>query len=159
MEIRSRGHPGFGTPLHSAAVTIAPLSYAPAPESVRPTLKSEYGLFIGGRFVEPKSGQTFRTINPSTEEAIATVSDAGEADVARAVDAARRALPKWSKTRPAERAKILFRIARRIQERSRELAVLESMNGGKPIKESRDEDLPLVAQHFFHHAGFAPAKA
>ena len=128
-------------------MTIAPFSYAPAPESVRPTLRSEYGLFIGGRFVEAKSGKSFKTINPATEEAIATVADAGEADVARAVDAAR-------KTKPAERAKILFRIARRIQERSRELAVLESMNGGKPIKESRDEDLPLVAQHFFHHAGW-----
>jgi acyl-CoA reductase-like NAD-dependent aldehyde dehydrogenase len=136
------------------AVTIAPFSYAPAPESVRPTLRSEYGLFIGGRFVEAKSGKSFKTINPATEEAIATVADAGEPDVARAVDAARKAQPKWAKTKPAERAKILFRIARRIQERSRELAVLESMNGGKPIKESRDEDLPLVAQHFFHHAGW-----
>jgi len=136
------------------AVTIAPFPYAPAPESVRPTLRSEYGLFIGGRFVEAKSGKSFKTINPATEEAIATVADAGEADVARAVDAARKAQPKWAKTKPAERAKILFRIARRIQERSRELAVLESMNGGKPIKESRDEDLPLVAQHFFHHAGW-----
>ena len=132
----------------------SPFAYAPAPESVRPVLKPSYGLFIGGRFVEPKSGKGFRTINPATEEPIAEIADAGADDVTRAVAAARKACPKWSKTKPAERAKLLFRVARRIQERSRELAVLESMNGGKPIKESRDEDLPLVVQHFFHHAGW-----
>jgi aldehyde dehydrogenase (NAD+) len=135
-------------------VTSTPFAYAPAPESVRPALKSSYGLFIGGRFVAPRSGKTFQSINPATEEPIAEVADAGAEDVARAVDAARKAFPKWAKTKPAERAKLLFRIARRIQERSRELAVLESMDGGKPIKESRDEDLPLVVQHFFHHAGW-----
>ncbi len=129
-------------------------AYAPAPESVRPTLRPEYGLLIGGKFVEPKSGKRFDTINPATEETIASVADADAADVARAVAAARKALPKWMKCKPAERAKLLFRVARRVQERSRELAVLESMNGGKPIRESRDEDLPLVAQHFFHHAGW-----
>ena len=135
-------------------MTSTPFAYAPAPESVRPALKSSYGLFIGGRFVAPRSGKTFQSINPATEEPIAEVADAGAEDVARAVDAARKAFPKWAKTKPAERAKLLFRIARRIQERSRELAVLESMDGGKPIKESRDEDLPLVVQHFFHHAGW-----
>jgi aldehyde dehydrogenase (NAD+) len=135
-------------------VTISPFAYAPAPESVRPALKASYGLFIGGSFVEPKSGKYFESINPATEEPIAKVADAGAEDVARAVTAAHKAFPKWSKTKPSERAKILFRVARRIQERSRELAVLESMDGGKPIKESRDEDLPLVVQHFFHHAGW-----
>jgi len=137
-----------------ARVSTSPFAYAPAPESVRPALKASYGLFIGGKFVEPKSGKGFRTINPATEEAIAEVADGGADDVARAAAAARKALPKWSKAKPAERAKFLYRIARRIQERSRELAVLESMDSGKPIKESRDEDLPLVAQHFFHHAGW-----
>ncbi len=135
-------------------MTNTTFSYAPAPESVRPVLKPSYGLFIGGKFVEPRSGKSFKTINPATEETIATVADAGADDVARAVAAARKAFPAWAKTKPAERAKIMFRIARRIQERSRELAVLETMNGGKPIKESRDEDLPLVVQHFFHHAGW-----
>ncbi|MFM7132859.1 MAG: aldehyde dehydrogenase family protein [Planctomycetota bacterium] len=135
-------------------MTNAPFAYAPAPESVRPALKASYGLFIGGKFVEPRSGKSFKTINPATEEPIAEVADAGAEDIARAVAAARKAFPKWAKTKPAERAKLLYRIARRIQERSRELAVLESMDGGKPIKESRDEDLPLVAQHFFHHAGW-----
>ena len=129
-------------------------AYAPAPESVRPALKPVYGLFIGGKFVEPKSGKYFTTINPATEQGIAQVADANAADVARAVAAARKAFPLWAKTKPAERAKILFRVARRVQERSRELAVLETMNCGKPIRESRDEDLPLVAQHFFHHAGW-----
>ena len=137
-----------------AAVNPTTFAYAPAPESVRPALRARYGLFIGGRFVDPASGNGFRTINPATEEPIAEVAEAGAADVARAVAAARKALPKWSRTRPAERAKILFRIARRLQERSRELAVLESMNGGKPIRESRDEDLPLAVAHFFHHAGW-----
>jgi aldehyde dehydrogenase (NAD+) len=137
-----------------ARVTNAPFAYAPAPESVRPALKASYGLFIGGKFVEPRSGKSFKTINPATEEPIAEVADAGAEDIARAVAAARKAFPKWAKTKPAERAKLLYRIARRIQERSRELAVLESMDAGKPIKESRDEDLPLVAQHFFHHAGW-----
>ena len=135
-------------------MTIAPFEYAPAPESVRPLLAPSYGLFIGGEFVPARSGKSFATINPATEEAIAQVADAGEVDVARAVEAARKALPAWSKTKPAERAKLLFRVARRLQERSRELAVLESMNCGKPIRESRDEDLPLVVQHFFHHAGW-----
>lgn len=136
------------------AVSNSHFAYAPAPESVRPVIKPSYGLFIGGRFVEPKSGRGFQTINPATEESIAEVSDGDASDIARAVAAARKAQPAWAKTRPAERAKILFRIARRLQERSRELAVLETMNCGKPIKESRDEDLPLVVQHFFHHAGW-----
>jgi aldehyde dehydrogenase (NAD+) len=115
-----------------------------------------YGLFVGGQFVEPRSGEWFQTIDPSTEEPLAEIAQAGAADVGAAVAAAREAFDgAWSKVRPAERAKYLFRIARILQERSRELAVLESLNGGKPIRESRDVDLPLAAAHFFYYAGWA----
>ena len=130
--------------------------YASAPEStdiVR--LDDRYGLFIGGEFVEPKSGRWFPTISPSTEEVLADVAEADATDVARAVDAAREAAPVWQALPGSERAKFVFRIARQLQERSREFAVLESMNGGKPIKESRDVDLPLAAAHFFYYAGWA----
>jgi aldehyde dehydrogenase (NAD+) len=131
--------------------------YAPAPEATdHVKLREEYGLLIGGRWVEPLSGSTFKTINPATEEVLAAVAEGGEEDVDAAVRAARTAYTKvWSKTSGAERAKYLYRIARILQERSREFAVLESMNGGKPIKESRDVDLPLAAAHFFYHAGWA----
>jgi aldehyde dehydrogenase (NAD+) len=138
-------------------VTSAPpvdWTYAPAPESVRPTIRASYGHFIDGRFVASKSGRRFPTINPATEETLAEVAEGTAADVDRAVSAARAAFRRWSRTKPTERAKYLFRIARRIQDRARELAVLETMDGGKPIRESRDVDLPLVAQHFFHHAGW-----
>jgi aldehyde dehydrogenase (NAD+) len=131
--------------------------YAPAPESkdhVR--LEKRYGLFIGGRFVPPKSKKYFETINPATEETLAEVAEAGAEDVDAAVRAAEEAHRKrWSKLEPAERGKYVYRIARMIQEKSRELAVLESMNGGKPIKESRDVDIPLALAHFFYHAGWA----
>jgi aldehyde dehydrogenase (NAD+) len=131
--------------------------YAPAPEStdiVR--LDDSYGLFIGGEFVEPKSGKRFTTINPATEEPLAEVAEAGPEDVALAVEAARAASEReWRDLTGAARAKYLYRIARQLQERSREFAVLESMNGGKPIKESRDVDLPLAAAHFFYYAGWA----
>jgi aldehyde dehydrogenase (NAD+) len=130
--------------------------YAPAPETVPVQRRSRYDLFIGGRFVKPKRGKSFVTTNPATEEEIAEVALAGAADVDRAVQAARAAFDgAWSKTRPPERAKYLYRIARMVQERARELAVLESTDGGKPIKESRDIDLPLVAAHFFYYAGWA----
>jgi aldehyde dehydrogenase (NAD+) len=131
--------------------------YAPAPESRSiVTLRSSYGLFINGKFVDPASKGTFKTVNPATEEVLAEVSEAGEADVDRAVAAARKAYDNvWSKLSGRERGKYLFRIARLIQERSRELAVLESMDNGKPIKESRDVDVPLAAAHFFYHAGWA----
>ncbi len=118
-------------------------------------LDDRYGLFIGGEFVEPKSGRWFPTISPSTEETLAEVAEADAADVARAVDAARDAAPAWRALVPAERAKHIFRIARLLQERAREFAVLETMNGGKPIKESRDVDVPLAAAHFFYYAGWA----
>ena len=131
-------------------------SYSPAPESTEiASVKDTYGLFIGGEFVEPLSGDYLKTINPATEEVLSAIPIAGDQDIDRAVAAARKAFAKWSRLDPSQRAKYLFRIARVIQERSRELAVLESMNGGKPIKESRDVDVPLVAAHFFYHAGWA----
>jgi len=131
--------------------------YAPAPESRSVVeIKSSYGLFIGGEFVEPTDGAMFKSINPATEEVLAEVAEAGPADVDRAVRAARTAYEKvWGPMPGRERAKYLFRIARIIQERSRELAVLESLDNGKPIRESRDVDLPLVAAHFFYYAGWA----
>jgi aldehyde dehydrogenase (NAD+) len=131
--------------------------YAPAPEARDiVTLEDRYGLFVGGEFVEPASGEYFPTIDPSSEEPLAEVAQAGKEDVDRAVGAARNAFENgWSEIPPAERAKYLFRIARILQERSREFAVLESLNGGKPIRESRDVDLPLSAAHFFYYAGWA----
>ena len=135
---------------------MATFEYAPAPESRAVVdIASSYGLFIDGEFVDG-TGTTMKSINPATEEVLAEISVASEADVDRAVKAARRAYTRvWSKTSGAERAKYLFRIARLVQERSRELAVLESLDNGKPIKESRDVDLPLVAAHFFYYAGWA----
>ncbi|MEO8430452.1 MAG: aldehyde dehydrogenase family protein [Acidobacteriota bacterium] len=131
--------------------------YSPAPESTEIVrLQKRYGLFIGGRFVPARSGKTFQTINPATEEVLAEVAEAGAADVDAAVRAAEEAhRRRWSKLAPAERGKYIYRIARIMQERSRELAVLETMNGGKPIKESRDVDVPLAVAHFFYHAGWA----
>jgi aldehyde dehydrogenase (NAD+) len=131
--------------------------YASAPESREIVeLEDRYGLFIGGEFVEPRSGEYYETLDPSSEEALAQIPQAGAEDVALAVMTAREAFADgWSAASPAERAKYLFRIARILQERSREFAVLESLNGGKPIRESRDVDLPLAAAHFFYYAGWA----
>ncbi|MFF5963807.1 aldehyde dehydrogenase family protein [Streptomyces collinus] len=130
--------------------------YAPAPESrAIADIAPSYGLFIDGEFVEAADGKVFKTVSPSTEEVLSEVARAGSEDVDRAVKAARRAFEKWSALPGAERAKYLFRIARIIQERSRELAVLETLDNGKPIKETRDADLPLVAAHFFYYAGWA----
>src|ERR671919_400253 len=131
--------------------------YADAPESTEIVrLHDRYGLFVGGEFVEPKSGRWFETINPATEETLAEVGEAGPEDVDLAVTAARDAYhQRWRDLPASERAKYLFRIARGLQERAREFAVLESMNGGKPIKESRDVDIPLAAAHFFYYAGWA----
>jgi len=131
--------------------------YASAPES-REIVKLEerYGLFVGGEFIAPRSDEYYTTINPATEEPLAELPQAGPEDVAFAVEAARDAFANgWSAAAPAERAKYLYRIARILQERSREFAVLESLNGGKPIRESRDVDLPLAAAHFFYYAGWA----
>ncbi|MBB5776666.1 aldehyde dehydrogenase family protein [Nonomuraea jabiensis] len=134
---------------------MAIFEYAPAPESRDIVdIKASYGLFIDGEFVDG-SGTPFKTINPATEETLAEVATASSDDVDRAVQAARKAFGAWSALPGAERAKYLFRIARIIQERARELAVLESLDNGKPIRESRDVDVPLVAAHFFYYAGWA----
>jgi aldehyde dehydrogenase (NAD+) len=131
--------------------------YAPSQEARDiVSIRERYGLFVGGEEAEPRAGEWFPTISPSTEEPLAEVAQAGPKDVDAAVVAAREAFENgWSALRPAERAKYLFRIARILQERSREFAVLESLDGGKPIKESRDVDLPLAAAHFFYYAGWA----
>ncbi len=131
--------------------------YAPAPESRAVVeLRSSYGLFIGGDFVDPLDGRGFKTINPASEEVLSEVTEAGAADVDRAVRAARQAYDAtWSRLSGASRSKYLFRIARLIQERARELAVLESLDNGKPIREARDVDIPLAAAHFFYYAGWA----
>ncbi|TXC95855.1 aldehyde dehydrogenase family protein [Streptomyces sp. ISID311] len=130
--------------------------YAPAPESRAVVdIAPSYGLFVDGEFVPAHDGKVFKTVSPSTEEVLSEVAQASAEDVDRAVKAARKAFEKWSALPGAERAKYLFRIARIIQERSRELAVLESLDNGKPIRESRDADLPLVAAHFFYYAGWA----
>ncbi|MFI7071215.1 aldehyde dehydrogenase family protein [Micromonospora sediminicola] len=131
--------------------------YAPAPESRSVVdIKPSYGLFVDGAFVDPADGGSFKSVNPASEEVLAEIAEAGNEDVDRAVRAARQAYEKvWGPMPGRDRAKYLFRIARIIQERSRELAVLESLDNGKPIKESRDVDLPLVAAHFFYYAGWA----
>ncbi|MGW3470892.1 aldehyde dehydrogenase family protein [Saccharopolyspora sp. NPDC000995] len=137
-------------------MTDSPWEYAPAPESRDiANLKPSYRMFVDGKFVDG-GGEPLKSINPATEEPLAEVSSASESDVDDAVRAARRAFDDtWSTMPGKERAKYLFRIARLIQERGRELAVLESLNNGKPIKESRDADIPTAAAHFFHHAGWA----
>ncbi|UJW33385.1 aldehyde dehydrogenase family protein [Saccharothrix sp. AJ9571] len=134
----------------------SPFEYAPAPESRDlANLKPAYRPFIDGAFVDGK-GEPLKTINPATEEVLAEVSTASKSDVDTAVKAARRAYEKtWGRMPGAERAKYIFRLARLIQERARELAVLESLDNGKPIKESRDSDIPTAAAHFFYHAGWA----
>ena len=126
--------------------------YAPAPESTdHVRIAKRYGLFIDNEFVSPEKGRYFDTINPATEEKLSRVAEAGEADVDKAVRAAREAYRKtWSKMKAAERGKYIFRIARIIQERAREFSVIESLDGGKPIRESRDIDVPLAAAHFFY---------
>jgi aldehyde dehydrogenase (NAD+) len=139
--------------------------YAPAPESAKVTIAPRYGHFIGGKWTPPKGdGEAkrrkdgsayFATINPANERVLSEVAQGSEADVEAAVAAAEKALPAWSNLPATERAKFIFRIARRIQERARELAIIESMDSGKPIKESRDVDVPLVAAHFFYYAGWA----
>jgi aldehyde dehydrogenase (NAD+) len=138
------------------ALQVGGFEYAPALESTdHITIAKRYGLFIGGAFVEPHSGRYFPTINPATEETLAEVAEADDQDVGTAVQAAAGAFGTWSKMEPSRRARYLFRISRIIQERSRELAVVETLDGGKPIKESRDVDVPLAAAHFFYYAGWA----
>jgi aldehyde dehydrogenase (NAD+) len=130
--------------------------YDPAPETADPKLRPRYDLFIGGKFVAPRRGRYFPTINPATERTLAQIALADAADVDAAYRAARRAADGvWGRMPGRERAKYLFRIARLLQDRAREFAVAETMNGGKPIKESRDFDVPMAAAHFFYHAGWA----
>jgi aldehyde dehydrogenase (NAD+) len=142
---------------HDRAPVPSEWAYAPAPEARDiVTLRERYGLFVGGEWIQPAAGERYTTISPRDEEPLAEIAQAGAEDVDAAVGAARGAYEDgWSALRPAERAKYLFRIARILQERAREFAVLESLNGGKPIKESRDVDLPLAAAHFFYYAGWA----
>ncbi|MBL7980224.1 MAG: aldehyde dehydrogenase family protein, partial [Flavobacteriales bacterium] len=130
---------------------------APAPESTdHVRINEQYELFINGKWVKPKSGKYFDTINPANEKVLARIAEANEADVDAAVKAARKAYDTvWSKMPASERAKYIYRIARLLQEKAREFAVIESMDGGKAIRESRDVDVPLAAAHFFYYAGWA----
>ena len=119
------------------------------------SLKDQYGLFINGKFENPRTGNYFPSINPANEEHLSMVAEAGQKDINAAVAAARKAFDgPWSKISPKERGKYIFRIARLIQEKSRELAVIETLDGGKPIRESRDVDIPITAAHFFYYAGW-----
>jgi len=130
--------------------------YDPAPESTKVNIKKKYGNFINGAFIDPLNGKYRDSLNPATGEKLTKIAESNAADIDSAVKAARSAYQgAWGKLTATERGKYLFRIARLIQERSRELAVIETLDGGKPIKESRDVDLPLVAQHFFYYAGWA----
>ncbi|MGH7609583.1 MAG: aldehyde dehydrogenase family protein [Candidatus Dormibacteria bacterium] len=130
--------------------------YAPAPEATdHVRIRDRYELFIAGRFQPPAAGSYRLSVNPATEVGLAEVAEAGPDDLDRAVTAAQEAFPRWSRLPGSVRGRYLFRLARLVQERSRELAVVESLDGGKPIRESRDVDIPLVAQHFFYHAGWA----
>jgi aldehyde dehydrogenase (NAD+) len=139
------------------SAVLPEFGYSPSLESTAPLqILERYGLFIGGEWIQPAAGGSFATVNPATEEVLAKVAFADATDVDRAVRAARRGYEKyWRKLRPAERAKYIFRIARALTERSRELAVLETLDGGKPIRESRDFDVPQASAHFFYHAGWA----
>ena len=138
------------------ATTASTWDYSPAPETMPVNLRKRYDLFINGKFVAPSSGKYFASVNPATGKRLTLIASGSGTDVNLAVKSARRAFEKvWGPMAHSERGKYLFRIARIIQEKSRELAILESMDGGKPIKESRDFDLPLVAAHFFYYAGWA----
>jgi aldehyde dehydrogenase (NAD+) len=131
-------------------------NYALARENISHIrLKNKYDLFIDGKFIKPSSNKYFDTINPATEKVIAKIAEANREDVNLAVKSARKSFKIWSKLEAKERGKYIFRIARMIQERAREFSVIESMDGGKPIRESRDIDIPLAANHFFYYAGWA----
>src|SRR3954462_56500 len=140
----------------AAAAEAFAAGYAPAPEATdHLRLRESYGLFIGGRFAEPEDGRYEPTINPATEGPLAPIAWAGHPAVQRAVGAARKALPAWAGLTGLERGKVVFRLARLIQERARELAVVESLDGGKPIREAPGGDVPLAAAHLFYYAGWA----
>src|SRR5258708_8865521 len=129
--------------------------FDPSPETADPKLKSRYELFIGGKFVAPKSGKYFDSINPANEQKLTEIALANSDDVDTAYQAAHKAYGVWSKLPGKERGKYIYRIARLLQDRAREFAVAETLDGGKPIKESRDFDVPMAAAHFFYHAGWA----
>jgi aldehyde dehydrogenase (NAD+) len=144
------------TKKESQALARQTFEYAPAPEAIdHVKIQPRYGLFIGGKFVTAHSRKRFPTINPATEQKLAEIVEADEVDVDRAVRSASKAFDSWAHLPASRRARYLFRISRLLQERSRELAVVETMDGGKPIKESRDVDIPLSAAHFFYYAGWA----
>ena len=144
-------------PASSGLAGNSPWAYAPAPESREiVTIRQRYGLFIDGKERAPSGGEVTITYNPATEEPLAEIAKGTPADADRAIEAADRAYRKvWSKLHPRERAKYLYRISRILQERSREFAVTETMDSGKPIRESRDVDVPLAAAHFWYYAGWA----
>lgn len=139
----------------SPSARFSASSLSPAPEGLKVDLQDRYGLFINNRFVAPSSGAYFPTVSPADGRTLALVAEANKADVRKAVSAARKAQPAWAALPPSERAKYVFRLARLLQERMREFAVLESLEGGKIIREARDFDLPQSVQHFFYHAGWA----
>jgi aldehyde dehydrogenase (NAD+) len=144
------------TKRQAAELAKQTFEYAPAPEATdHIRIQARYGLYVGGKMVEPHSRKHFPTINPATEKQLAEVAEADAVDVGHAVAAAGKAFVSWSRMSASRRARYLFRISRLIQERARELAVVETMDGGKPIKESRDVDIPLAAAHFFYYAGWA----
>ena len=147
---------GRGTATAEAGPQTPGASWADAPalETMRPEISDRYGLFINGRFVAPKSRRYFPAVNPATGEVVCRIAEAGEKDVNAAVEAAKAAQPAWARLRPQERARFLFRLSRRIEERARELAVLETIDAGRPIRESLAVDLPLVARHFSYYAGW-----
>jgi len=153
---KKRSAPTLRRPAAPALIFGDRWNYDPAPETADPKLKARYELFIGGKFVAPASGKYFDSINPANEQKLAELAHANAADVAAAYRAAKKAYDQtWSRLPGRERAKYLFRIARLLQDRAREFAVAETMDGGKPIKESRDFDVPMAAAHFFYHAGWA----
>jgi len=140
------------------------MKYGPAPEDAGEAIqflknhKNKFNLFINGKWVAPSSKEYFDSINPSTKEKLAKISEANESDVNKAVAAAKKALPEWIKIGGHQRAKYLYALARQIQKHSRLFAVLESLDNGKSIRETRDIDIPIVARHFYHHAGWAQLK-
>ena len=145
----------------SIAEKFVSMEYGPAPEDSKEAVAwlerhgRRFGLFIGGAWLAPTAGEYFDSLDPSNGEKLAAIAQGGAADVDAAVRAARTASPKWRALTPHARARYLYALARLIQKHSRLLAVLETMDNGKPIRESRDIDIPLVARHFYHHAGWA----
>src|SRR6202140_4316117 len=145
----------------SIAEKFVAMDYGPAPEDAKEALtwldqhKRRFGHFINGSWLEPAAGQYFDTVDPSNGETLSSVSQGSAADIDAAVKAARAALPLWQSLTPHARARYLYALARQVQKHSRRLAVLETMDNGKPIRESRDLDIPLVARHFYYHAGWA----